>query len=207
MPAVVLLFALSLGATAVAEDNLPLLFDIRFRGGLAPGLHEQSAGAAPSSDFDDQLGYVWGMQGLIRHRLGRSFGYAMLLGFHVVGHYGEQDVGEKIETHYVAAGGEFGLGVIWQFNPRVHLELISSYGLAKGKVTVETSAGGRTTGDSGAYQAWNTGLGGFYTWPLGLQLGLSTSWYDWTGDSELNGVGVRSRGAGPLVTMTLGYSF
>jgi len=187
-----------------AEDLFPLVFDFRFRAGATPGLLYSDG--ANGGSHDSLFGYTWGAQGTIRYRLTPRFGVMGLLGFQVNGHYGSHGGPEHLDTHYVAGGGELGLGVFWQYRPRVHIEFLPSYQLAKGKVTVEDD-NGKNTGDNGPYQAWGLSLGTFHTAPNGLQTGLMLGWYDWSGDSKLNGTTIRLRGAGPQLTASLGYSF
>lgn len=197
----VLILAVLVRGAAAAEEYWPRLYEVRIFAGAATSMERSG-----SRRFDDTFGYCWGTQGVIRHRIGAGFGMLMLLGAHVHQHAGEQEGANAITSDYTASGGEIGLGLFWHGSTRLHLELMPSYRFGRGKIAIEDTTG-TLTGASDIYQAWCASLGCFYTWPYGMQIGITAGWSDWTGDSSLNGEDVRSHGAGPQATMSLGYSF
>lgn len=196
-----LVLTMLLGLAGAAEERWPQSYDMRAFMGVATPLARSNA-----ARFDDAWGYAWGTQGVVRQRLGAGFGALILVGVLGHQHTGEQDDPAPVMTEYIATCGELGVGLFWQGGTRIHFELTPSFRLGRGKVTVE-DASGSATGSGDIYWAWNATLGGFYTWPFGLQLGLTAGWSDWTGDSKVAGVTVRSEGAGPQATAVLGYSF
>jgi len=198
----VLILTVLLGVVGAADERWPQMYDMRVFAGAATPL-----GSTNTTRFDDAFGYGWGTQGVIRRRLGGSFGALVLVGVNVYQHAGERSGASTVTgSEYKAACGEIGIGIFWQSTARIHVELVPSFRFGRGKVTIESDTG-TDIGESDIYRAWSGSLGGFYTWPQGLQLGLTAGWSDWIGDSDLDGVNIRASGAGPQATAVIGYSF
>lgn len=201
-----LLAMLLLTAPAFAADaDVPLYFDVRMRVGGATGI-DQVANGPGSGNYGVDIGLTWGAQGLLRHRFSSAVGYLVSLGFFANLHAGEHETVPAITSVYAAAGVELGLGLFWEFTPRVHAELMPFFQIGSGQLFVETG-GVEVEGDSDRYQSAGVLAGGFYTFRFGLQLGGQVGWQDFSGRSKILGNRIDSEGAGFMGVALVGYSF
>lgn len=111
-------------------------------------------------------------------------------------------VRSDVKSTYFAHGLEATAGAIFQLDAAWHGELRALGRFGQGRLTADGSSSDRDD-----YSALGLTMGGFYTFPSHLQLGVEASWMEWEGDSVDDGDTVTAKGDGLSLFGTIGYRF
>jgi hypothetical protein len=208
IPAALVLLG-ALAAPACCLDLGRPYIDLRASIGGASGLDEVDSGGS-STDQDSRIGVQFAVEGIVRQRFTRLFGYCAGLGVFASGHAGEASDDHHVKLVYAAVGVELTAGLTLEPVHGLHLELRPFYRPGRGALEVDNRGSSPVqdeTGDAGSYHALGVLLGGYYTFPFGLQLGAQVGGEDFTGHSRMDAGGATVSGDGGFARFVVGYSF
>lgn len=195
-------------APVCALDAIPYI-DLRGTIGGGGGITEVEVDGG-ETDYDNRLGLQLAAEAILRQRFSERVGYCVGAGLFLTSHIGEDQDDDDIVLVYSAGGLELTGGLTFQVVHGFHLELRPFWRLGRGTLHVENDGDGPVDdedGDSGPYQALGALLGGYYTFPFGLQLGGQFGAEGFSGESDLDVGEVTVTGGGLFLRAAVGYSF
>lgn len=195
-------------AALPALEGRPFV-DLRLTFGGAADLDtiEDDAG---TTTFDDRIGIQGAAHCVVRQRIHGRFGYAVGAGLFYVAHAAEDPNDGDVTYSYHALGIEASAGAMWQIVHGVHAEVRPYVRVGRGALIVVNDGSGAPDdedGEGGRYRAFGALLGGYYTFPFGLQLGGEAGWEDFSGESRLDAGELTAEGSSGFLRITAGYVF